>query len=305
MNYTLQLIGCGMAVGLGVWLLVRSFAPSHPRLGTAIANLGPRHTTAFQATRRAARTGAGHVTPSSRDRVGQIVQRQVGGIPGFAAPTADLELLGQSTARFYGDKTVSAMMGLLTPTLVGVSLSLMGVGLPFFIPAALGLGLAGFFWFLPDLSVKAAAARARTDFAYAAVSYLRLVAIRRMGSAGLVSSMQDAARISDAWMFRRIHEELTLAHYARATPWDALEALSIELQVPELAEIADITRLSESGATVTSSLLARAASLRDRLISAEHLEATKATTALSVPVTALVGVFLLTMLYPAAIALLG
>lgn len=305
MTHLMQLVACGMAVGLGTFLVVRALAPTHPNLQAAIGNLGPRHTSALASTRRAARTTAGQVAPSSRDRIGAAVQRRLSGMPGFSVPQADLDLLGQSAARFYGDKTVSAMLGLLTPTLVGVSMSLAGVGLPFLIPAGLGVVMAAGFWFMPDLSVKAAAARARTDFAYAAVSYLRLVAIRRLGSAGLVSSMQDAARISDAWMFVRIREELTLAHYARVTPWDALSALAEELRIPELAEIADITRLSESGAAVTSNLLARAASLRDRLISAEHLEATKATTALSVPVTALVGVFLLTMLYPAAIALLG
>lgn len=296
MNPILVTALCGMVAGLGVFLVVRELVPGHPQLAAALSNLSPERL----AARPQERTDEG----TGRERLGRAVERRLGGVAGFRAPVADLELLGMTPARFYADKVITAAIGWLVPSLTGLLAQLLGLPLPFFIPAGLGLLMAAVFWFLPDGSVAKTAKARRTDFAYAAVSYLRLVAMQRLASSGLTSAMEDASRRSDAWMFQRIREELVLAHYSKQTPYGALEALAVRLGVPELKEIADITRLADQGASITSNLMARAASMRDRLISAEHKQAAKATTAMSVPVSALVGVFMMALLYPAAMLVL-
>lgn len=306
----LPVLACGMAAGLGLFLVLREFVPSRPRLDVAIANLTPAD------PRRLRRDTPALQPPRGRQRLGALIQTRLGTVPGFTAPVKDLTLIAavqrrgaaaeaQAVRGFYTDKVTAAGIGLVMPAAAGAVLAAAGLALPVVIPAGLALVLAAAFWFLPDVSVRAQAAQARTDFAYAVVSYLRLVAIRRLGSSGLVPSMEDAAQLSDAWMFQRIREELLLARWSKRPPWDALTALADRLDVPELREVAEITRQAgTSGANITGSLMARAASMRDRLISAEHVEAVKATTAMKAPVGALFSLFALALIYPAAMAIL-
>lgn len=196
-------------------------------------------------------------------------------------------------------------IGLLIPSVALVPAAILGISVPFAIPTGVGLVIAAVMWLTPDAWVRTEAARARADFASAAVSYLRLVAIKRLGGRGVVESLTSASRLSDAWMFLRIREELALADMAGLTPWDALGRVADEIAVPELREIADVARLSESGSAISENMLARAASMRDRILSREHTAATAATTSLSVPLAALLYVFVAALLYPMVLILLG
>ena len=57
--------------------------------------------------------------------------------------------------------------------------------------------------------------------------------------------MEVAADVGDSWVFRRLGEELARSRWSGLPPWEALQALSTELGLPELAILADIMRLSE------------------------------------------------------------
>lgn len=105
-------------------------------------------------------------------------------------------------------------------------------------------------------------------------------------------------------MFLRIREELRLARWSGETSWDALERLAGRTRVPELKEVADIIRLAnDSGASVSDNLLARAASMRDRLLTREQTAANAATSSMGIPLAALAVLFLIAMLVPAAMQL--
>lgn len=302
-------ISMGLA-GLGAFLVLREFAPTHTHLDTALGNLSPANL--LSRPEEPARA------PDRRDRVGAFAERHLGNLPGMTTPTADLDLLrsfstqepmptlGESVRLFYWQKVLYSLMGLFLPPVSVLILTLVGAGLPFAIPLIAGVVLAIVFWFVPDRYVHSKAADARLTFAQAAVSYIRLVTINRVGQIGLVTSMHEASMVSDGWMFRRIRQALARAQYTGQTAWDALEELAEQLDVPELLEIADITRLAgESGAGVIDSLIARSASMRDRLITAEHTAAARASASLGVPVTALVGLFMFAMIFPAAMSILG
>lgn len=305
----LAALSMGVA-GFGVFLVLREFAPSHTELDTAMGNLSPGNLLARpdEPTR-----------PSDhRDRVGAYVERRLANLPGVTTPTADLDLLrslseedpmpslGESVRRFYWEKVLWAFTGLALPATSGVVLSVIGMPAPFGLPFISALFLAVVFWSVPGRRVKTRAADARLAFAQAAVSYIRLVTINRVGQVGLITSMHEAALVSDGWMFRRIRQSLLRAQYTGQPAWDALEELAEQIEVPQLLEIADITRLAgESGAAVLESLTARSASMRDRLLTAEHTAAVRNSTALSVPVTALVGLFMAALLIPAGASILA
>lgn len=288
------LIVCLVAalVGVGLTIALSAVMPRHPQLSAALRNLHPEDLL-IAPTGPEASMGGGW-----RTALGRSVHARTGHLSFLSAPEADLRVLGVSVSEHYATKTVWSLAGLVATSAVTAVLGL-GVTIPFFV----GLLVAAAAWFLPDIRVRERAKTYREDFAYAAVSYLRLVAINRQASIGIVAAMELAAQTSDAWMWVRIREELTLARWRGVTPWDALAQLSVQIDVPELREVADIVRLTESGASITGNLMARAASLRDRLLTKEATSANEATQALAVPLAGLAGVFLFALILPAVLRL--
>ncbi|MDN5745766.1 MAG: type II secretion system F family protein [Nocardioidaceae bacterium] len=293
---------CGMVAGLGVALIVRELTPAHTDLSAAIDNLAPKNFT-NATTRRVAPTLTDPA--AGADRIGAWLEKTLAGRSWAKAPEEDLDLLGMSTQRFWTQKATMSLAGFLAFSTMGVILSVLGVPLPFVLPFGFSLMVAAVLWFAPDLVVRDEAKERREEFAFATVSYLRLVAIRRLGREGVVSAMAGASKISDEWMFNRIRETLQRAQWSNVAPWDALDELATDLRVLELHEIADITRLSSSGGSITDSLMSRAASMRDRILSLERRRAAEATTALTAPLVVMIFLFMAAILFPAGMSLLG
>lgn len=281
------------AAGLGLALTVAGFAPSRPDLNAAVRNLRPHQL----GVRR-----VNDDTPTEHGRLntlGKWTRARVSRWRFLHAPERDLDLLQIPAAEHYGRKALFLLGGFAAATIAPM---LLGFGL--ITPLGLGLTAAALGWFAPDFTVRSEAKQRREDFAYAAVSYLRLVAISRAAGAGLVASLESAATASASWMFARIRRELRLAKLAGIPAWDALDALSGAIDVPELREVADIIRLADrSGAAVADNLMARAASLRDRLLTKEQTEANTATTSMGIPLAGLAGTFLVALIIPAALQL--
>ncbi|WP_084349108.1 type II secretion system F family protein [Janibacter limosus] len=280
-------------VGIAIALVVAGLTPSRPDLAAAVERMRPQ-------TLRSAR--APDVGPTDRTRtesIGAWARHRADRYPVLRAPMEDLELLQVPVEEHYGKKAIAS-----GAALVGCTLLPMVMGFGFIIPFGIGLAFAAFAWFVPDLTVRDRAKDSREDFAYAAVSYLRLVAIARRAGLGLVASLDSAAHKSDSWMFVRIREELRLARWSGETSWDALDRLAGRTKVPELKEVADIIRLAnDSGASVSDNLLARAASMRDRLLTREQTAANAATSSMGIPLAVLAVLFLIAMLVPAAMQL--
>lgn len=291
---------CGMTVGLGVSLVVRELTPTHTSLEAAIGNLAPKN---FTTTARTAAVTT--VDPVGADRIGAYLEKKLVGRAWVTVPESDLDLLGIPTRRYWTQKALMALTGFLAFTAVGAVAALLNLPIPFVAPFGLSLIVAAALWFAPDLVVRDNAKERREEFAFATVSYLRLVAIRRLGREGVVSAMSGAARISDEWMFTRIRETLQRAQWSSVTPWDALDELADDLAVSELHEIADITRMTSSGGSITDSLMSRATSMRDRILSLERKRAAEATTSLTAPLVVLIFLFMSVVLFPAGVTLLG
>lgn len=292
MSATMIAFVLALAAGAALALAIAGLRPAHPDLKAAVAHMRPSDL-------GVRRVSAPPVELSHLERLGERARRHTARWPLLQAPERDLDLLQISAAEHYGRKALFALAGFAAVALLPAL-----VGLGFLLPLLLGLIAALLGWMAPDFSVRETAKRRREDFAYAAVSYLRLVAISRAAGAGLISSLESAATASGSWMFTRISQELQLAKLAGITAWDALDTLSRDIEVPELREVADIIRLADqSGAAVADSLMARAASLRDRLLTKEQTEANAATSSMGVPLAGLAVTFLIALLIPAMLQL--
>ena len=111
-----------LVVGLSLALVVREFWPSHARAGDAIENLAPRNLI-FRVGEEAAPT-------SWSERMGRWSSQHLSNLPGVTTPRADLDLLGITTTRFYTDKTLWALIGLIFPGLLGVFSVVLDLPLP-------------------------------------------------------------------------------------------------------------------------------------------------------------------------------
>jgi Flp pilus assembly protein TadB len=158
------------------------------------------------------------------------------------------------------------VVGLCLPPLLTALFYLLDLRLPIVIPVLATVVLAAVMFWLPDVNVRDEAKKARAEFARALGAYIDLVALERHSGGGTRQAMEVAADVGDSWVFRRLAEELARSRWSGVPPWEALQALSTELDVPELGDLADIMRLSgQVGAQVYSNLRATAA-MRNALL---------------------------------------
>jgi hypothetical protein len=280
----------GATLGAGVTLVVRSLLPNTPDLVAALDRLDA---TAAAPSMTAPSSGRfGHV----RDRAAPPVVQALG----LRRYRSDLDLVGETPEDLAVRKIGYGLLGLVFPALLAATMTLLGVSLPFVIPAVASLALGAVLFTVPDLDLRRRASEARDALRHAVCAYLELVALERAGDAGTVEALERAATVGDSPAFIRIRDSLTRAELAGQPPWTGLTQLADSVGVPELADIADIMRLSgEDGAAVYATLRARAASLRSQLLSANAAAANAASEHMIVPVAFLGIAFMALIGYPA------
>lgn len=279
----------GALIGLGLVLLIARILPAHPDPVEALDRLSPKPTSA-RAT----------AVPSNRtERLGTWAIRMLPPSLWVRTPTRELALLRIPLARFYGEKIVFALLGVVIPPLLAAFMSVLGLPLPYMIPAVGSLGLAAAMFFLPNHNAIEEAKAARLEFTRALGAYTELVALERHNGSGVRQAMEAAAEIGDTWVFTRLSEELTRSRWSGLPPWDALHALSDELGLPELDDFADIMRLSgEEGASVYAMLRARSTAMRNTMLNDEIAAANAVGERMSIPGSLLGVVFMGLLLAP-------
>ena len=292
----LALLG-GLLITAGLVLLASRLAPARPDLADALDRLSP------EATRP---SGVEMEGSSSAERLGRWGMRlfpiAVWGQP----PAQQLALLRISTVRFYGEKLLFGMLGLVVVPLLATLLAVLGWRLPVVLPVVATIGLAVGMFFLPDYNVRDDAKRARTEFARALGAYADLVALERNAGSGPRQALEVAAAVGDSWVFRRLREELAFSNWSGEQPWQALRRLSQELGVPELGDLADIVRLSgEEGAQIYGQLRARSAAMRAAMLNDEVAYANAVGEKLSIPMSLLGVIFLVILIAPALMRVMG
>jgi tight adherence protein C len=181
--------------------------------------------------------------------------------------TADLAVTGQTVESFIATKAVLVVVGLVFPLLFDVLWSMVGLSLPLEIPAMVSLGCAAGSFFLPDLQLRKNATAARVQLRRTLGSYLDLVSMGLAGGRGLAEALSVAAQIGEGWTFRLLADTADRARPLGISPWTALGQLGERLRVPELVDLGATLNLAGSeGAQIRSSLAARAATLRGRML---------------------------------------
>ena len=290
-------LASGTLIGLGFALLVWRLAPSDPDLVDALDRLSPDHVVS--------RRGTGAVDDDAAeaaslvDRIGVWALKNVPGGAWGNVPRKDLAVLQISETRFYGEKVVWALLGLIMPPLLSIFFTLIGLSLPFVIPTFGSLALAALFWFMPNYNAADDAKKARIEFNRALGAYIDMVATGVRDGASGQQALRAAAEVGDTWVFKRIERELRRARYVTRAPWDSLHTLADELGVPELDDLADIMQQSgQDGSQIYTNLRARAAALRSAMLSAEVGKANAASERMYIPASLLGVVFMAILVAP-------
>ncbi|MEW1889852.1 hypothetical protein ACGFR6_11450 [Streptomyces sp. NPDC048567] len=289
-------IFAGLAVGGGLALLIRELVGPQPDLAASLRRLNATAPEADQET-----------GPVSRDDAwGAWLLEHLQGLPGVTIPRKDLALVGQTPERFLLLKAALAGGGLLIPPFVVGAWTLMGLGVPFYLPVVVGLVLGVLLWFIPDLSVRDQAARAREEFSHAIAAYLDLVALKRAADSGPTEALERAAAVGRGWAFTRLQEAMMRARVDKVPPWEALVQLTQELDLPVLEDVAEIMRMSaHDGAAVYTTLRARSKSLRTELLAKQAAEANENSEKMTAPGALLAVLVMLMVAFPAVINIMA
>lgn len=290
----------GALVGLGVALLLARLVPAQPDLRDTLDRLSPKP------SRPHAMVAAVGPAVTGRERLGVWALSAFPPAVWVRTPVRELAVLRIPVARFYGEKVLFGLVGLCIPAVLSTLLTLVGFNIPYGVPVAGTVLLAVGMFFLPDYNVRDDAKKARTEFGRALGAYVDLVALERNSGSGARQAMEVAADIGDSWVFRRLAEELARSRWSGQAPWEALHTLAAELGLPDLADLADIMRLSgEEGAQVYANLRARSAGMRSAMLNAELTKANEIGEQMSFPMSILGVIFLALLVTPALLRLLG
>ncbi|MEU1562611.1 type II secretion system F family protein [Streptomyces mirabilis] len=283
----------GGTVGAGLALLVRELLRPQPALGPALARSAPATLTMPE-------------PELEREEVwGRRLLARLERLPGVRIPTINLALLGQGPGQFMLKKVALAALGLLCPVIATIPWIIAGVSLPFYVPAGVGLLIAGLLFITPDLAVRDQAKRAREEFAHALSAYLDLVALKRAADAGPAEALEKAAEVGAGWPFLYLQGALRRARLEKIPPYQALTELAAEYDLPVLDDVADIMRGSATdGAAVYKALRARTAALGSELLADQAAEANAASEKMTAPGALLAVLVMLLMAFPAVIRML-
>ncbi|WP_405654111.1 type II secretion system F family protein [Streptomyces sp. NBC_00019] len=285
----------GGLIGGGVALFVRELLQPQPALAAALARSAP------------GTLSMPEEEVLNRDEVwGRWLLARLERLPGVKVPVTNLALLGQGPGTFMLKKTALAGLGLLCPVLVTIPWIIAGISLPFYVPAVVGLAIAGLLFVTPDLAVRDQAKRAREEFAHALSAYLDLVALKRAADAGPTEALEKAAAVGHGWPFLYLQGALRRARLEKIPPYQALTELADTYDLPGLSDVADIMRGSATdGAAVYKALRARTAALNTELLTAQAAEANAASEKMTAPGALLAVLVMLLMAFPAVIRMLA
>jgi tight adherence protein C len=248
MNQFLLAALTGTVLTFGVWAILRgAIAPVDPRLSDALDLLDGRLLPP--------------PTTTGPDRLGFWLQARLRR-PVSQSTARRLRMIGRSGERHFTHKAIGVLIGLIAPLLLAaLGAWIVGAGFAVVAVASIPFGVLGFF--LPDLLLAAADRDTTEDATEALLTYFDLVTLERLANRSGPQALRAAAAVSDVTVFATIREALERARLEQRAPYSELKSLAAELELPALADIADVMGLDESGASLASTLQARVKELRD------------------------------------------
>jgi Flp pilus assembly protein TadB len=217
------------------------------------------------------------------ERLGALLYR-LSPVPLSDRQRRALRLQDKPIAEFYADKAVMMIIGAVLPGLGAFLATLSGVSVgPW--PALLSLAGAAIGFFGPDLLLRRAAETARSGAVEALLVYIDLVTLERLANASATQALHSAAQLSDGPLFLQIRTALDRARLEQQPPYDELRRIADQLQLPELADVADVMQLDETGAALSGTLRARVRELRDAHLTSEQTKASAAAEGMTIYMT--------------------
>ncbi len=218
----------------------------------------------------------------------------------LACDDRDLAVTGTNSARYAAEQVTCAAVAFATPIAMYLVLGFGGLNLPISLVILLSTTFGACGLQLPRLTLVQKASRARRDFRSSLSSYLDLVSIMLSGGAGIETALVAAARVGDGPTYHLISDALDVARSTRRSPWDVLAEEGRRIGVDELPELAATVKLGgEQGARMTSSLVAKAASLRQKHMAEVEATANSSTERMGLPMVLMFVAFLVLLGYPA------
>ena len=219
--------------------------------------------------------------PASRsDRIGVWLYRRSPFTP-TARQLQNLQLSNRSVAEFFGDKAALALAGALLPGLLAAVWTAV-FDLPAATPAIAAVIGMVVGYFVPDLMLRSSAGGTRADAGDALLTYIDLVTLERLANASATQALHNAANLSDIPLFAQIRGALERARLEQQPPYADLRKLATQLNLPELADVADVMQLDESGAALSGALRARVRELRDAHLAKAQNEANAASEGMTI-----------------------
>ena len=267
----------GILLAAGLVCLVAAVVPAVPRLDAALERVGADGPAA-----RAALPDVGLVSRPS-ERIGALLYR-ISPIQLSDRQRRALRLQDKPIAEFYADKAVMMIIGAVLPGLAAFLWTLSGASIGSW-PALLSLAGAVLGFFGPDLLLRRAAETARSSAVEALLVYIDLVTLERLANASATQALHSAAQLSDGPLFLQIRTALDRARLEQQPPYDELRRVADQLQLPELADVADVMQLDETGAALSGTLRARVRELRDAHLTSEQTRASAAAEGMTIYMT--------------------
>jgi tight adherence protein C len=275
MTVTLVLLS-GILLAAGICCLVVAFVRSTPQLRAALERVGA------DTMNHVPSQDVGPVSSRS-ERLGALIYRVVP-IPLTNGQRRALRLQDKPIAEFYADKAVMAIIGAVLPGLAGGAFAyLTGRLSPIPAVAVVVGGVIGFF--VPDLLLRRASVNAWTGAAEALLVYIDLVTLERLTNASATQALHNAAALSDVPLFAHIRTALERARLEQQSPYAELRRLADQFKLPELADVADVMQLDETGAALSGTLRARVRELRDAHLTREQIKASAAAEGMTIYMT--------------------
>ncbi|MEV0949070.1 type II secretion system F family protein [Promicromonospora sp. NPDC050249] len=259
----------GGSLALALALLVVQLLPAHVDLADGLTRLAP-------ATHPSRTRPHDQSVPSSTERLGRWGSDHLPASLWLRTPHRDLALLGISPARFYGEQLVCAVMGVVAAPLLTLGLGLLGIQVPFTVPALGAALLAAALFHIPHYTVADKATKARTEFRRALSLYTSLLALRRISGSGVPQAMEQAAQGTGSWVLNRIAITLAQAQMSGARPWDALKDLADQVGVGELRDLAETLEQSATENTAIYDNLRKSAKAQRNALRNQDLAAANA-----------------------------
>jgi tight adherence protein C len=196
---------------------------------------------------------------------------------------AQLRLRNISVARFYGERLAAAGICAVMIAMLWWAAVQIGGPVGYAVPAGAVLAAAAVGWFLPALRIASSAQQVTEDASEALLVYIDLVVLGRMANKHARAALTEAANVCDNPVFLNIRQALARAELEREPPWAELRRLADRLDLPQIADIADIAALQDEGVSLAAAFRARVAELRNAYVVRRQREADRITQRMELP----------------------